>query len=524
MSTKNIKNREALSIISLVASEKSINADDVFAALEEAIKATTKAQYGNVENICVRMDKKTGNIELYRAIKVVSDEDFEVAEDQSIVIALSVAKKHDKNINIDDIIEDPLPPLDTSRSTAQIAKGLIASKFKELEINTQYEQLKDRVGDIVQGLVRSIDKKGATLFIEGSEFFMSRSHMIKGDNFKNGDRMKVYLVKVEKSKNEIIMHLSRTHNDFLSKLLKNEVPEIQDQLIEIKDIIRDPGSRAKVAVYAADKSVDPIGSCIGIKGSRVQAVTSELAGERIDIVKWSPDTAQYIINCFAPIQILKIIMDEEHNSADIEVMDKDLSAVIGRQGQNIKLISKLTGVHVNVNAGRNASRNNDEIDINNLSELMHALDIDELLAQLLFTEGYKTVNSLIKAGEHKIAQVEGLDEGIAQELILRAQEYIAQNDEIIDENSPIINPAETPAYDDKPVRDKVQDNDNLTLMKEIRNALGHAGISNLRSIAEMSGEELQSILEESNVYIPRSKLDEIIMKLRNEIFFNVAQE
>jgi N utilization substance protein A len=164
------------------------------------------------------------------------------------------------------------------------------------------------------------------------------------------------------------------------------------------------------------------------------------------------------------------------------------------------------------------------IDINNLSELMHALDIDELLAQLLFTEGYKTVNSLIKAGEHKIAQLEGLDEGIAQELILRAQEYIAQNDEIIDENSPIINPAETPAYDDKPVRDKVQDNDNLTLMKEIRNALGHAGISNLRSIAEMSGEELQSILEESNVYIPRSKLDEIIMKLRNEIFFNVAQE
>ncbi len=522
MSTKSFKNTEILYVIDAIAREKSINTDDLFLALEEVIKATTKAQYGNVENICVRMDKKTGNVDLYRAIKVVSDEDFEEAEDKFAVIALSAAKKQNQDISIDDIIEDPLPPLDMSRNTAHMAKGLIISKLRELEINKQYDQLKDRVGDIVQGSVKSIDKKGATLAIEGSEFYISRSHMIKGDNFKTGERMKVYLVKIEKSKSDIVMHLSRTHNDFLSKLLKNEVPEIQDKLIEIKDVVRDPGSRAKVAVYSSDKSVDPIGSCIGIKGSRVQAVTAELAGERIDIVRWSPDNAQYVINCFAPIQILKIIMDEENNSADIEVMDKDLSPVIGRQGQNIKLISKLTSIHVNVNAERETTKNNEASNTNDLSELMNALDIDELLAQLLFSEGYKTINTIIIAGESKIAQVEGLDESIAQELVLRAQEYIAQNDEIVEETQTTA--IEIPSHDHKIDKDRTQENDSVLLMKEIRNALGHAGISNLQSIAEMSGEELQGILEESNVIISRDKLDDIIMKLRDEIFFNLAQK
>ncbi len=519
MSTKSFKNTEILYVIDAIAREKSINVDDLFSALEEVIKTTAKTQYGNSENICVRLDKKTGNVELYRSIEVVSDADFKDAEDKSHIISLKEAKKKNPDIELGEAIEDHLPPLDMSRMSAYVAKGLIVTKLKELEINKQYDQLKDRVGEIVQGMIRSIDKKGATLLIEGIECYISRSHMIRGDSFKAGDRMKAYLVKVEKAPNEIVLQLSRTHGEFLSKLMKNEVPEMQDGLIEVKSVIRDPGSRAKVAVYSPDKDIDPIGSCIGIKGSRIQAVTAELSGERIDVVRWSPDDAQYIINCFAPIQLLRIIMDEDNNNADIEVMDKDLSAVIGRQGQNIKLISKLTGVHINVNAERERNLVQESSSDEHLERLMNALDIDELLAQLLISEGYKTAASIIKAGEAKIAQIEGLDEAIAGELVLRAQEYIAQNDESEDEKA--ITPA---ALTQRPDSRKKAEDENSILMKDIRNTLAHAGITSLQAIAEMSGEELEEILEGSNLHIPRHKLDEIVMNLRNKLFFNVSNK
>lgn len=514
MSTKNFKNTEILYVIDAIAREKAINADELFSALEEVIATTAKIQYGDAGNITVHMDKKTGNIEIISSLKVVSDNDYEESDDRTGIIALSLAKKIQKDIKLDDLLQEELPPLDMSRMSAHAAKGLIITKLKELEIDKQYNQLQDRVGEIVQGMIRSIDKRGATLIIEGIETYIPRSQMIKGDNYKVGDRMKVYLVKIEKTAYEVAMTLSRIHTEFLAKLLYNEVPELQDGLIEIKNIVRDAGSRAKLAVYAPDKSIDAIGACIGVKGSRIQPVIAELAGERIDVIRWAADISQYIVNCFLPIQILKIIVDEDQNAVDIEVMDKDLSAVIGRQGQNIRLISKLSGLHINVNSDR--LQNNVQTNDNALQNLMNALDIDDLLAHLLISEGCKTVHDIIKLGEGKISNIDGLDEAIAGELVLRAQEFIAQNEDVETISTQLPMPQQNRNNKKKP------EDDLITITNEIRNALHHAGITSLQAIAEMSSDELQDILIESNVNIPKHKIDEVVMNLREKLFFNVS--
>jgi len=349
--------------------------------------------------------------------------------------------------------------------------------------------------------------------------------MIKSDNFKVGDRMKVYLIKIEKGQYEVIMTLSRTCGEFLSKLMANEVPEIQDGLIEIKAIVRDPGSKAKVVVYSPDRTIDSVGSCVGVKGSRIQSVISELGGERIDVIRWAPELSQYIINCFHPIQLLRVLVDEEHRSIDVEVMDKDLSPIIGRQGQNIKLTSRLLDMSINVNPERNVVETNNEDEV--LHKLMNALDIDDLLAHLLISEGYKTPQEMIKAGEMKIAKIDGLDEVIASELLLRAQEYIEQRDESEQDNNnqehydkPIASASPQP----KQRENKNDENEVTFIVNEIRNALQHSGINSLQAIAEMSVDELQEILEASNVFINRDKLSMVIMNLREKLFFNLTQE
>lgn len=510
---KNFKNTEILYVIDAIAREKAINSDELFNALEEVIKATAKMQYGESENIEVRLDKKSGHIELFRSLKVVTDQDYEESDDRSGLISLTVAKKIKNDVQIDEIVEDELPQLDMSRMSAYTAKKLIVEKLKEIEIEKHYTQLQDKVGEIVQCIVRNIDKRGATVIVDGVEGYIPRSQMIKSDNFKAGDRMKAYLVKIEKGLYEVIMTLSRTSGEFLGKLMFNEVPEMQDGLIEIKAIVRDPGSKAKVSVYASDRTIDAVGSCVGVKGSRIHAVISELGGERIDVVRWAPELHQYIINCFHPIQLIKFSVDEEYNSVNIEVMDKDLSPVIGRQGQNIKLLSRLLDMSINVNPERYSVDTHSSDDA--LQKLMESLDIDDLLAHLLISEGYKTPQDIIKAGESKVAKIDGLDEAIADELILRAQEYIAQNEE----ESPI---ATAPPQSFQSQTRKQEEDEIIFIIQEIKNALHHAGINSSQAIADMSVDELQETLEASNVFIKREKLEKVIMNLREKLFFNLS--
>ncbi len=507
------KNTEILYVIDAIAREKAINTEELFNALEGVITATAKMQYGASENIKVRLDKKTGNIDLYRELKVVTDDEYEELDNRSDIIALTLAQKIKSNVQPNDVIEDELPQLDMSRISAYTAKKLIVEKLKEIEIEKHYNQLQDKVGEIVQGIIRNIDKRGATVVIDGVEGYIQRSQMIKSDNFKTGDRMKAYLVKIERGIYEVIMTLSRTNGEFLGKLMRNEVPEMQDGLIEIKAIVRDPGSKAKVAVYAPDKTIDAVGSCIGVKGSRIHAVISELGGERIDVVRWASDLSQYIINCFHPVQLLKVLVNEEQNNVDIEIMDKDLSPVIGRQGQNIKLVSRLIDMSININPERYTvdTGNADKI----LHKLMTALDIDDLLSHLLISEGYRTPQDIIKAGEAKIARIEGLDETIADELILRAQEYIAQHEEE-DTSIAVAVPQNMKNNPQK------EEDEMVFIIQEIKNALHYAGINSLQAIADMSVDELQETLEESNVFIKKDKLEKVIMNLREKLFFNLS--
>ncbi len=510
MST-NFNNLEIIYIANSISSEMGINPEDLFTALAEVIKATARVQYGQFIEMEVIIDRKTGGIKLYRTMEVLTDQDYELNEERAKFIPLTEARKIRPDITVGEIISDELPPLDMSRMTAYTAKGLIITKLRELEINRQYNQLANKVGEIVQGVVRSLDKKGATISIDGIEAYISRSHMIKGDNYRPGDRIKVHLVKLEKSPYDLIMHLSRTHNEFLSKLLYNEVPEIQDNLIEIKGVVRDPGSRAKIAVFSPDRLIDPVGSCIGIKGSRIQGVIGELSGERIDVIRWHSDLEQYLVNCFIPVQVLKVAIDEENNSAEIQVMDKDLSSVIGRHGQNIKLISKLTNLQINVYSQSHFNQEESEEE-DDLTRLTNSLDIDELLAQLLIAEGLPTPEAIIKAGEDKIAEIEGLDESIAAELVLRATESLEDKPDF---TSTIPTPIQAK---------KIQpEEDSIALMQEIRKTLHHAGINSLQAIAEMSVDELQSLLEESNIIVPKTKLEEVISDLRQKLFFNLAK-
>jgi N utilization substance protein A len=518
---KTFKNTEILYVIDTIAREKSISADELFNALEGVIEATAKMQYGASENISVRLDRKSGNIELYRILRVVTDEEYESIEDRTGLIPLTLAQKVRVNIVPGEAIEEALPQLDMSRMSAYVAKKLIVEKLKEIEIERHYNQLQGKVGEIVQGMIRSIDRRGATVMIDGVEGYIPRSQMIKSDNFKVGDRMKAYLVKIEKGLYEVIMTLSRTCGEFLGKLMRNEVPEMQDDLIEIKAIVRDPGSKSKVVVYSPDRTIDSVGSCVGVKGSRIQAVISELGGERIDVIRWSPELSQYITNCFHPIQLLRIVVDEEHHSIDIEVMDKDLSPVIGRQGQNIKLTSRLLDMSINVNPERNVVETNNEDEV--LHKLMDALDIDDLLAHLLISEGYKTPQEMIKAGEIKIAKIDGLDEVIANELLLRAQEYIEQSDEgEQDDAEKFDKPIASASPQPKQREVKHEENEVTFVINEIRNALQHGGINSLQAIAEMSTDELQELLEDSNVFIQREKLEMVIMNLREKLFFNLT--
>ncbi len=415
-------NKEIVLVAENIAHEKGISPQEVIDAMAEGIKAAARKKYGHNLAIDCQIDRKTGQIKLFNSLKVVED-DFEEF-DPKLHVSLKDAKKRDSDANVGDEVAQELPPIDLNRIVAQIARNEIFKKVKEAEKNKEYNEFKDRIGDIVSAAVKKIGLKNIVMEVDGYEAVIHESGLILKEKFRVGDRIRAYVEDVKKEPLGAQIFLSRTNPQFLVKLFEQEVPELYEGNIEVKAVVRDAGSRAKIAIYSRRDDIDIIGSFIGIRGSRVQAVSSELKGEKIDIIKWSPNIAEFVINSLTPAKISKVIVDEENNLIEVVVAENQLSLAIGRGGQNVKLASKLVGFKIDViTDSEESSRRTTEF--NQASKLfMEALDVEDMIANLLASEGFLTIEDIINSQISEIASIEGFDEDIASEIKKRAEEYL----------------------------------------------------------------------------------------------------
>jgi N utilization substance protein A len=390
---------ELLQIADAVAREKSIDRGIVIAAMEDAIAKAARSRYGAETDVHAEIEPKTGDLRLTRHMLVV-----EAVENSSNQITIEDARKRHPAAQVGDTIADPLPPLEYGRLAAQSAKQVIVQKVREAERDRQYAEYKDRIGDIVNGIVKRVEYGNVVVDLGRGEAIVRRDELLPREVFRNGDRIRAYIYDVRREPRGPQIFLSRTHPQFTAKLFAQEVPEIYDGIVEVKAVARDPGSRAKIAVISRDSSVDPVGACVGMRGSRVQAVVNELQGEKIDIIPWSADIATFVVNALAPAEVAKVVLDEDKERIEVVVPDQQLSLAIGRRGQNVRLASQLTGWDID--------------------HFVEALNLDEVVGQLLASEGFGSIEELALVDEKEIAGIEGFDEETARELQDRAKEYL----------------------------------------------------------------------------------------------------
>lgn len=418
-------NKEILLVAENIAHEKGITLQEVVEAMEEGIKLAAKKKYGSHLDIECRIDKKSGQIKLYNKLQIVDNdvEDFDVRSK----ITIKLAKKDNADAQIGDYVSQELPPIDLNRVVAQVARNEIIRKVKEAEKNKEYNEFKDRIGDVVSASVKKVGLKNIVMDVDGFEAVIHESGLIARENFRVGDRIRCYIEDVRKEPFGAQIFLSRTHPQFLVKLFEQEVPELNDGNIEVKAVARDAGSRAKIAIYSRRDDIDIIGSFIGIRGSRVQAVSSELRGEKIDIIKWSSNIAELVISSLTPAKVSKVVVDEENNLIEVVVAEDQLSLAIGRGGQNVKLASKLVGYKIDVMTDDQESARR-SAEFNQASKLfIEALDVEDMIASLLASEGFLSVESLVETDISDIASIQGFDEDIAKEIKRRAEEYLQKN-------------------------------------------------------------------------------------------------
>src|ERR671924_1870159 len=414
-----IPRMELLQVADAVAREKGIDRDEVLTAMEQAIQKAGRSKYGHEHDIRANIDRKTGEIRLTRVREVV-----ETVENEATQIPLNWAQKRDPNLKAGDLIVDELPPIDFGRIAAQTAKQVIVQKVRESERKRQFEEFKDRKGEIINGLVKRVEFGNVTVDLGRGEAMLRRDELLPRETFRNGDRVRALIYDVREEARGPQIFLSRTHPDFMAKLFAQEVPEIYDGIIEIKAVARDPGSRAKIAVISNDSSIDPVGACVGMRGSRVQAVVAELQGERIDIIPWSADPATFVVNALAPAEVSKVVLDEDAERIEVVVPDDQLSLAIGRRGQNVRLASQLTGWDIDILTEQEESERRTEEFRTRSQIFMEALNVDEVVGQLLASEGFSSVEELAAVDEKEIAAIEGFDEETAQELQERARGYL----------------------------------------------------------------------------------------------------
>ena len=410
---------ELLQIADAVAREKSIDRKIVIQAMEDAIQKAAKSRYGAENDIRCEIDPKTGDTRLFRVLTVVEE-----VQSDSTEISLDEAKRRNPEAKIGDLIAEPLPPLDFGRVAAQNAKQVIVQRVREAERERQYNEYKDRVGEIVNGTVKRVEYGNVIVDLGRAEGIIRRDEMIPRENLRYGDRVRAYIYDVRREQRGPQIFLSRARPEFMAKLFAMEVPEIYDGVVEIKSVARDPGSRAKIAVISKDSSIDPVGACVGMRGQRVQAVVNELQGEKIDIIQWRPDAAEFIVNALAPAEVTKVVLDEDSNRIEVVVPESQLSLAIGRRGQNVRLASQLTGWDIDILTEQEESERRQKEFAERSQMFMEALDVDEVIAQLLVTEGFASIEEVAYVDLSEIAHIEGFDEDTAQEIQTRAREYL----------------------------------------------------------------------------------------------------
>jgi N utilization substance protein A len=418
---------ELLQIADAVAREKAIDRRIVLGAMEDAISKAARSRYGSETEVHAEIDPKNGELHLSRHMLVV-----ETVENSATQISLEDARRRHPAAQIGDTIADPLPPLEYGRIAAQSAKQVIVQKVREAERDRQYEEYKDRIGDIVNGIVKRVEYGNVVVDLGRGEAIVRRDEMLPREVFRNGDRIRAYIYDVRREPRGPQIFLSRTHPQFMSKLFAQEVPEIYDGIVEVKAVARDPGSRAKIAVISRDSSVDPVGACVGMRGSRVQAVVNELQGEKIDIIPWTSDPANFVVNALAPAEVAKVVLDEERQRMEVVVPDQQLSLAIGRRGQNVRLASQLTGWDIDIVTEQEESEHRQAEFEKRTRLFIDALNVDEVVGQLLASEGFNSVEELALVDEKEIAGIEGFDEDTARELQARAAEYLAKLDAELD--------------------------------------------------------------------------------------------
>jgi len=487
---------ELLQIAEAVAREKSIDKEIVIEAIEEAIQKGARSRYGAEHDIRVHIDPKTGETTIKRVVTVVADDavfgggfDEDGAElpveEPPGILRLADAKRRDKDAEVGKTYEELLPPFEFGRVQTQMARQVVMGKVRDAERERQYEEYKDRVGEIVNGTVKRVEYGNVVVDLGRGEGIMRRDQSIPRENFNIGDRIRCYIYDVRRETKGPQILLSRAHGGFMAKLFAQEVPEVYDGVIEIRAVARDPGSRAKMAVISNDSSIDPVGACVGMRGSRVQAVVAELQGEKIDIIQWSQDEATFIVNGLAPAEVSKVVMDEEDERVEVVVPDEQLSLAIGRRGQNVRLASQLTGWQIDIMTESQESERRQREFTERTALFQEALDVDEVIAQLLVTEGFASVEDVAYVDVSEVASIEGFDEETGAEIQARAQEYLEK---------------EAAEYDAKRKELGVEDGllaiEGITLPMAV--TLGEGGVKTVEDLADLVPDDLRGWFENKN--------------------------
>ncbi|HRL07320.1 MAG TPA: transcription termination factor NusA [Brevundimonas diminuta] len=473
---------ELLSIADAVAREKNIDREIVIEAIEEAIQKGAKSRYGAHHDIRAQIDHKTGELSLTRHVTIVADDwqpEDELEEfNDSAMVRLRDALKRDAEAEVGKEYVEILPPFEFGRVQTQMARQVVTGKVREAERANQYEEFKDRVGEIVNGTVKRVEYGNTIVDLGRGEGIMRRDQSIPREVFNVGDRVRTYIYDVRPEAKGPQVMLSRAHPGFMAKLFAQEVPEVYDGVIEIRAAARDAGSRAKMAVLSNDSSIDPVGACVGMRGSRVQAVVAELQGEKIDIIQWNEDEPTFIVNALAPAEVAKVVLDEEADRVEVVVPDEQLSLAIGRRGQNVRLASQLTGWQIDIITESQDSERRQREFAERTALFQEALDVDETIAQLLVTEGFATVEDLAFVEAYEISEIEGFDEDTAEELQTRAREHLERQAAELDAKRVALG-----------VEDGVLDVPGVTAAIAV--ALGEGGVKTVEDLADLATDEIR---------------------------------
>lgn len=493
-----------LQVAESLALEKGIQREDVIGAIEMAIQKAARAKYGFDKDIRATMDRMSGEITLVRCREVV-----ETVQDEVLEISLDDVQIFNKNIKVGEVLEEPLPPIDFGRVAAQTARQVIVQHLRDVERSQHYDAFKDRVGEVMTGIVRRIEYGNVFVDLGKTEGILRRNDIIPRESLRVGDRVKAYIWAVRRETHGPQVFLSRTHPQFLIALFKQEVPEVDEGVIEIKRAARDPGSRAKVSVYTADSSVDPVGCCVGMRGARVQAVINELQGEKIDIIPWSPDIATFIVNALIPAEVSKVILDENNRKIEVVVAEEHLSKAIGRRGQNVRLASQLTEVDLDVITESQESERREKQIKERSNIFMSALDVDELIARVLVAEGFANVEDIAFVPEDELASIDGFDEDVAKELRQRALDHLKKEEDEVIEN-----------YENWGLQEDLVKLPGMT--PRLLMVLSKKKIRTRNALADLCGEELVEIVG-PKVSLDLNQANEIIMAARSHWFEQKSQ-